>query len=69
MCDNQSCTHTHTAHQVTYADFEFYIVSGDVLRQVPTLLENFPTLAKLRTSVEQLPNIAKWLKERPETQF
>ena len=32
-------------------------------------LKDFPNLKKLRASVEKLPNIAKWMKERPDTKF
>ena len=33
------------------------------------LLANFPRLAKLKSNIESDPNIAKWLTERPQTQF
>ena len=58
-----------TYTQLTYADFYFYTALENMLKQMPTLLDNFPTLKKLWSSVEALPNIAKWLKERPESQF
>ena len=59
--------HTHT--QLTYADFYFYTAMENILKQMPALLDKFPTLKKQHASVEALPNIAKWLKERPETPF
>ena len=58
-----------TYTQLTYADFYFYTALENILKQMPALLDDFPTLKKLRSSVEALPNIAKWLKERPESQF
>ena len=32
-------------------------------------VDEYPTLKKIKESVEKLPAIAKWLKERPETDF
>ena len=32
-------------------------------------LDAYPAVAKLRETVEALPNIAKWIKERPVTEF
>ncbi len=55
--------------KLTWPDFTFYVVMGFVDKMVPEALKDFPTLTKLKVSVESLPNIAKWLKERPETQF
>ena len=53
--------------QVTYADFTIYLLSTEVLQQdFPNAFDGYPTLAKLMKSVEQLPNIAKWLQERPK---
>ena len=54
---------------MTYADFAVYVLLEPAVSDTPTLLDRFPTLAKLKTSVEQLPNIAKWLKERPESPY
>ena len=53
--------------KVTYADFAFLEVSGYVFKVAPNLLDKYPALKKLKTSIENLPNIAKWLKERPES--
>lgn len=49
---------------MTYADFALYLLFDYV---APGLPDSFPTLVKLKASVEKLPNIAKWLKERPAT--
>ena len=54
--------------KVTYADFGVYLMSGHVQWVVPNVMDNYPALKKLGESVEKLPNIAKWLKERPETE-
>ena len=35
----------------------------------PDLLKSYPKLAALKTNVETQPNIAKWIKERPENAF
>ena len=32
-------------------------------------LDGYPGLTKLKTAVESLPNIAKWIQERPKTEF
>ena len=55
--------------KVTYADFTFFVVSGYVSDAAPNSLDKYPALQKLISSVENLPNIAKWLKERPETKL
>ena len=54
--------------RVTYADFSFLIVSGYVSKAAPNVFDKYPALKKLITSIENLPNIAKWLKERPVTE-
>ena len=54
--------------KVTYADFGVYL-QGEYLQMiVPNVLDNYPALKKLRESVAKLPNIARWLKERPVTE-
>ena len=53
----------------TYADFNIFCVVDYALIQFPNILESYPGIAKLKSSVEALPNIAKWLKERPQTLF
>ena len=55
--------------KVTYVDLKIALL-GDVLTKVnEKTLEPFPAVAKLKTTVEALPNIAKWIKERPVTEF
>ncbi len=53
--------------KLTWPDFNFYITIGFVEEMVPEALKNFPTLTQLKVSVESLPNIAKWLNERPQS--
>jgi len=57
--------------RVTYADFGVYLMCTYVAMESggENVLDKYPTLKKLKESVEKLPAIAKWLKERPETQF
>ncbi len=52
--------------KVTYADFALYNVMG---WGAAAALDSFPGIKKNMEAVEALPNIAKWLKERPESQF
>ena len=55
--------------KVTYADFGVYLGGAYLLKVMSqNALDNYPALKKLRESVEKLPNIAKWLKERPVTE-
>lgn len=51
----------------TYADFIIYNAAEVVLKIDGDLLQKYPEVAKLMAAVEALPNIAKWLKERPQT--
>ena len=55
--------------KVTYADLTFFVVSGYISKAAPDVFDKYPALKKLITSIENLPNIAKWLKERPVTDF
>ncbi len=55
--------------KVTYADFALYNVMGWVKMGYAAALDSFPGIKKNMEAVEALPNIAKWLKERPESQF
>ena len=56
--------------KVTYADLRA-CVQFSAMEQVmlPGMLNNYPALKKLKTSVENIPAIAKWIKERPQSQF
>ena len=55
---------------VTYVDFRLYLLSCIVKNTVTKeFFDNYPATNKLIDAVEALPNIAEWLKKRPETQF
>ena len=53
--------------KVTYADLQFFAISEYLLDMFRSCLEGRPGLSKVKESVENLPNIARWLKERPKT--
>ncbi len=57
--------------KLTWPDFHFYntITLSYLKTQIPDLLKSYPALTKLKISVETLPNIAKWIKERPQTEY
>ena len=54
-------------NRLTYADFYIYIISDYILKVDENVLQDYPKLLQLRKMVAELPNIAKWLKERPDT--
>lgn len=53
--------------QFTYADVATYLLFEYAISNIPGALQLYPTLAKQRESVTKMKNIARWLKERPET--
>ena len=53
--------------KVTYGDLSFVAISELIMGMFPSYLEGRPGLSKVKESVENLPNIARWLKERPKT--
>ena len=53
--------------QVTYADFAIAVMLDTLAQFKPELVSLFAALAKLKKSVEELPNIAKWIANRPDT--
>ena len=55
--------------QVTYADFAVYMLMEHGVKIGLPVADDYPTLAKLKESVENIPSIAKWLKERPVTEL
>ena len=55
--------------KATYVDFSIYCAFDHLLQMVPNFFDQYPLIAKLKASVEALPNIAKWIKERPQTQY
>ena len=54
--------------KVSYVDFFFtHIVEYIMEHASPNAVDDYPALKKLTESVKSLPNIAKWIKERPQT--
>ena len=56
-------------NKVTYVDIRVAQLADLVLQVNPNALDAYPAVAKLKTTVEALPKIAKWIKERPESEF
>ena len=56
--------------KLTYIDLRVALIS-DIVVMIggANVLDAYPDLAKLKATVEALPNIAKWLQERPKTEF
>ena len=52
--------------KVTYADLAFFNFSALLPDEA---LAKFPGLKSVKENVKALPNIAKWLNDRPQTQF
>lgn len=55
--------------KVTYIDLALFLLTEYLCTIEPSALEAFPALKNLEEAVKNLPNIAKWLKERPVTPF
>ena len=53
----------------TWADFQLFHMFEGMVEKYPEVKGSFPNLDKLKANVEANENIAKWLKERPETPF
>lgn len=53
--------------QLTYADFATYLLYEYVVANIPGALTQYPSLAKLKQKVENLPKVADWIKRRPDT--
>ena len=54
---------------VTYVDFYITTTLDYVLPNCPDFSTKFPGVFKVKTAVEALPNIAKWIAERPKTEY
>ena len=70
ITDNGSSEGWIFGQKVTYVDM-YLAVIADMLITFSggaQFLEPFPAIAKLKASVEALPNIAKWIQERPKTE-
>jgi len=55
--------------KVTYIDLNLYIIVDFMKLFKESALDGYPGVEKLVNSVGALPNIAKWLKNRPERTF
>eukprot|EP00731_Ephydatia_muelleri_P016491 Em0009g915a len=55
--------------KVTYGDLAVFNFVGNVTAFWPTALDKYPSLSQLHKRVEELPKIAKWLKDRPASFF
>ena len=56
--------------KVTYVDINLALVSDFLISfgGGANMLDAYPAIAKLKAAVEALPNIAKWIQERPKTE-
>lgn len=61
--------HFFVGNHLTWADLEVYDMIGHLYEKNPDILQAFPWLQKHRHEVENQPNIAEYLKNRPETPF
>ena len=55
---------------MTYVDLCLTLIADLVVTfsGEASILDAYPAVAKLKATVEALPNIAKWIKERPKTE-
>ena len=54
--------------KITYIVCVCVVLTTDFIGMInPTILESYEGVAKLKKTVESLPEIAKWIKERPQT--
>ena len=54
---------------VSYVDFYLMHTVEYIQFEAPNVLDTYPALKKLVENVKKLPNVAKWLKERPQTAY
>ena len=55
--------------KVTYVDLRLVLSVEFVQMSVDKILDSYPGILKLKESVLALPNIDRWIKERPQTDF
>jgi glutathione S-transferase len=55
--------------RLTWPDLLLYQRLDHLVSVHPDILKDYPGLIKLKENVENEPNIAKWMKERPKTEF
>ena len=65
--DNKSEAGWIFGNKPTYVDFYIYCTIEIMGKMAPNFSEKFPGVTMNKAAVESLPNIAKWLKERPQT--
>jgi glutathione S-transferase len=53
--------------KISLADILFYRGYSEVIASNPEALKDFPELSSLYERIRDRPNIAKWVKERPQT--
>ena len=56
-------------NSVTIADLATCVLLDQAFQMAPPLADSFPAVKKNVNAVKELPNIAAWLKKRPETPF
>ena len=54
---------------LTWIDLKSAVLADTLVLLLPELLKKLSGLAKLRDTVEKLPNIARWIEQRPVTEF
>ena len=54
---------------VTWCDFLLVLTVEWLVKMAPDALKDFPGVSKLVDNVNNLPNIKKWIEERPKTAF
>ena len=57
------------AGKLTWADFALYQSLEWLTKLVSDALNDYPGIKKMHASVEALPKIAKWIKDRPVTEY
>lgn len=55
--------------KITYIDMKISLLVDDLSKLDPTVPKTYPALNKLTEAVKGQPNIAEWIKHRPESPF
>ena len=55
--------------KLTWPDLLLFGILENLVAHKPDILAEYPGLAKLKSNIEKNSGIAKWLAERPQTQF
>ena len=67
IADNGSPDGWIYGSKVTYVDLCVVLTTDFISLMDADMLESYEKVSKLKTTVESLPAIAKWIKERPKT--